>query len=321
MKSWVILTIWITLSIILVFGVTLTILVVSWRNNADELWSRISQEQSKLITKTIEEHLSIVEFTSQFVPSNLNYMLRYYARYDMYSGYHFASMGLLTRATNTSNGKYSWQIATYKEACPIYGYFYSDQSIYNNFYGYCANTTTIDYSTITYKGFDWGLKPQEAQLVDGIIEETYLPIFGLLGYQTLTHERRQEGGMVSFAEINLQTLSNYLRQNTTLVAMIKDNESGNIIATSSDYTTFQGWTVFAVPVTRTGLSWTVYVGVENVYEQVNQKMAVACGIALAMTVLIIVLTVLGTYCWISKPLETYREHGKMSYSPFDDFHQ
>lgn len=320
MKSYAILTIWLTISIVVVFAITLSILAVSWRNNANDLWTKISIEQSKLISDSVNDHLDMVEFASRFVPS-VEDMLKYYVMYDVYSGYRFTSMGLLTRATNTSNGKYSWQIATYKPACPIYGYFYSDQTIYNNFYGYCATTTSIDYSNITYRGYDWGLKPEEAQLVDGLLEETYLPIFNLLGDQTLTHEWKQPtGGLVSFAELNLQTLSNYLRQNTSLVAMIQDNKSGDIIATSSDYTTFQGWTVLAVPIKRTGLSWTVYVGVENIYEEVNQKIALACGIAAAMAIIVIFLTFVGTYFWISKPIANWKNDGLVkSYTPIDDF--
>lgn len=322
-----VISLWLILCVAIVFGATVGILVTSWRSNIHNLWFKISTEQTENVALVIDSHLNIVDFASRFVPFNgPESILDYYVSYDRHSGYHFSSMGTLTRATNTTNGKYSWQIARYEAACPIYGYFYSDQTIYDDFYGYCCNTTTIDYSNITYRGKDWGLKPEEAQLVDGIIEETYLPIFNLLGNPTLTHEWRRENGYVSFAELDLETLSEFLKQNiTTGVVLIVDNNLGEVIASSSEIikSPYQiqndNWSILSLSIKRTGLSWTIYAGVENIYQDVNYRLGVACGIALVIMVIISVFTILWTYCWITKPIQRLKNQADYAFTPISDF--
>lgn len=315
----------------------------------DTLWAQSAAQTTQNVQMAIETHLNAVMFAAQFVPlgdiSMANRLLHYFTRHDQYSGFHYSSMGTLTRAANTTSGKWSWQVANYPPSCPQYGYgyFYSNASIHPAFHGYCAfqNLSTIDWSTQTYSGFDWGLfSPTEVQLVvDATLDESFKPIFDLLNNPTLTYEvyRPTEAGLpasggryVTFAELQLSTLSTFMEQNVSVwngqgAAYIVDTQSHQVIAPrtgqSLDDILAQWSFVSMLRVQRTGLDWTLYVGVPDIYADMYYKIGVACAICACVVIALCISSILITYFWISKPLQQKMnkpEQQEIRYTPFSD---
>lgn len=334
----------VVVAMLAIFGITVGLLVNGWTESTHQLWNEVSREILSSVQTQIDDHLQTLIFASKNVPYRVQpdedpqALLDYFAAYDTQSGYRYGSMGYLTRATGTTNGKYSWQIAKYAPSCPtFYGYFFANASIYNEFHGYCTvGTTSIDYSNITYNGFDWGLKPEEAQLVDGNITQTFLPLFVLLGQTTITHEYDRGGGYVSFAELDLGTLTSYVQQNVSVwggrgVVIIIDNASGNTIATNAPGASLatvinSGWYV-AGP-TRTqyvGLDWSTYVAVPSIYEDTRAPIVVACVVSAAVVLAIVAATLLVSIMCVARPIErlSKRARGEMVHQEreefFDDF--
>ena len=331
-------TIWVVGGMLVIFAVTTGLLVNGWVESTRTLWREASAEVLAGVQTQIDDHLQTLIFASKFVPyqaepqEDPQALLNYFTAYDTQSGYRYGSMGYLTRATGTANGKFSWQIAKYY-VCPVYGYFFANASIYNAFHGYCADTTTIDYSNMTYSGFDWGMKPQEAALVDGNIAQTFLPLFVLIGQTTLTHEYGRGGGYVSFAELDLGTLTSYVQRNVSVwsgrgVAIIIDNASGQTIATNVAGVTLaamisSGW-YMAGPV-RTqypGLDWSTYVAVPSIYEDTKTPIVVACVVSAVVLLAIIALTVLLSIRFIARPIERLnkRVNGEIVHETKELFH-
>lgn len=337
MRLWVGISLSTTFIMVVVFGFTMGILVTSWRDNVQQQWQETSLETLRYVQDNIEDHLRAVQFAGRNVPVPVSdsissqaptpdTLLEYFVRHrPALYGYNISSLGYLTRANNTVNGKVSWQIAEYQESCPVWGYFFSDNAIHPDFQGYCADDDTINFGIQAYDGQDWGLKTEESRMVDGTLQETFLPVFTLLGQRTLTYEtRRTDDGYVSFADVNIETLSVFLQQNITLfngrgVAYIMDDATDTVIASTVPRpieTTSQWQYVRASTITRTGLSWTTYVTVESLYTDMYYRIAVACGVCGAIA---LILSNIGVYFWITKPLHSTEIEEKV-YTPFSDFH-
>lgn len=359
MKLWAGFSIWTTIAICICTGISIGVLVSGWKASAITMWTATASQIERNVKQTIEEHLSRVQFAANFVPiSTASDLLDYYGSYDISSGYRFGSMGYLTRGNSSSNAKLSWQIAKYF-VCPIYGYFYSNATINPNFYGYCANQTQIDYSIQSYSGFDWGLKPEEVSLIDGTLQSTFLPIFNLLGQFTLTYEtRRISNGIpyASFAELDLGTFTSYVASNVSVFngkgyAYVVETDNGQMIAStipqtvtfnetrltapqspssiirdtykSSDDST---WLISTFDSSRTGFEWTTYVVIERskVYGDLYYSVMIAAIICMCVALIVIGLTFLGVWLWITKPVRTIvkrlkGEHLDHAYTPISDF--
>lgn len=323
----------------------------------DVLWIQSSSQVTQNVKLSIDTHLNAVMFAAQFVPLGdivlSNRLLHYFSHHDQYSGYRYSSMGVLTLAANTTDGKWSWQVANYPQACPsepYYGYFYSDDSIHPAFYGYCAfsNLSTVDWSTRTYSGYDWGLfKPTEVQLVvDETLDESFKPIFDLLNNPTLTYEvvrpplfsqQQQQlpetsGRYVTFAELQLRSLSDFIKQNISVwngqgAVYIAETQSHQVIAPTTQQSLvsiLSQWSfVTSLRIQRTGLDWTIYVGVPDIYADMYYKIAVAAVICTFIVIILSVLSMLITHFWISKPLQQRMKKNpvdeKTTFTPFSDF--
>lgn len=201
-----------------------------WRADVDAMWNRAAFETQTRVSQAIHEDLAFIKLASSAVTDieqspllqsstisdsdQSNYqpasLIRLFNALDGGSGRTFNSLGFMRRQSPTTNGKLSWQIAK-GFGCSEYMYAYANGIIYPQFYGYCAleaNAQVLS-SNLAYNGTDWGLKPEEAQLLDGKRKALFLPVFNLLGKFMLTHEMAYGVGSfaVSFAEAALDTFT------------------------------------------------------------------------------------------------------------------
>lgn len=153
--------------------------------------------------------------------------------------YRFESIGIMLKYDVSPTSKLSWQIAR-EFGCPEFIYAFSDASFYPSFIGYCGFSNETVSTSLAYQGTDWGLKPDEVLLMEGVKNETFLPVFPLLNVMTLTYStnHRRPNGQVyglTFAEKSLKTVDNYF-QNLALenngVAFIFERQSGLMITAS-----------------------------------------------------------------------------------------
>jgi hypothetical protein len=304
MKLWVAVSSGIVFIVLLNTGITFAILVSAWKENVDALWSTASQTALTSVSLQINAHLDAVEFAAKRVPLDPTLLLGYYVGYrqDPSPKYHIDSLGFLGRG-GADPAKYSWQIAEYYVCDPQWGYFYSDASIHPQFHGYCANTTTIDYGTLAYNGTDWGLKPQEELLLDGTLNDVFLPIASIVGVPTLTYEVARLP-YVSFADIDLSSLVTFLTTQVNVwngqgVVTIRDVSTGQRIASnvpwSSDVSSTAGWYSASFTTQRSGLQWETTVAVRNIYDNMQWRIGVACGIAVSIAIIFAVIAILLIY--------------------------
>jgi hypothetical protein len=357
MKISAVVTIWTILAIAICTGVTLGICISQWQNAIISMWSETASQAEGSVRRVIEDHLNNSQFVANYVPLNSRpeELLQYFRQFDESGGYRYTSMGYLRSGTGP-NSKLSWQIAKYYTACPYLGYFYSDNLTNPAFYGYCANTSAVNFGNRTYSGFDWGLKPQEAQLLQGSLGLTYLPIFNLLGSFTLTCEVARLP-FVAFAELDLNTLTTYFSSNILILnglgnSYVVESSTGLMIASTVAGTVVSGgerlfafnssspivretynntqpnskWLISNFQTTRTGLDWITYVVVlkSDVYGNLYYSVMVAGLICMSVALVMIGLTLLGTFCWITKPIRhlAAKRNGDPSgpvYTPISDF--
>lgn len=153
------------------------------------------------------------------------------------------SLGIIQWAPNTTNGKVSWQVVA-GYGCPTLMYAAAEPSTYPTFTGYCINATTGEKAPgpPAYIGTDWGLKPEEADmLVTQTRTNVFLPVFALLGYYTLTYEERvtcsgsNKSYAAVFAELSLAKLDATLADLTnksTGASVILERTTGLLIGSS-----------------------------------------------------------------------------------------
>jgi hypothetical protein len=290
MKLWVAVSTGIVFIVLLNTGITFAILITAWKENVDTLWDTASQTALTSVSLQIDAHLDAVAFAAKRVPLDSGKLLEYYVGYaeEMTPRYHMDSLGFLGRGAGGDTAKYSWQIAEYY-VCPQWGYFYSDASIHPQFHGYCANTTTIDYSTLVYNGTDWGLKPEEKALLNGTLSDVFLPIGKIVNVPTLTYEVARSSSYVSFADIDLSTLVTFLTTQVNIwngqgVAVIRDVTTDQVIASTTANTPLTGWYTASFITQRSGLHWETTVAVQNIYDNMQWRIGVALGIAVAVAV-------------------------------------
>jgi hypothetical protein len=298
MKLWVAVSIGIVFIGLVSTGITFAILVTAWKDNVDALWNTASQTALTSVSLQIDAHLDAVEFAAKRVPLDPTLLLDYYVGYRQdLPTYHIIAFVFLGGGVGRPAAKYSWQIAEYY-TCPQWGYFYSDVSIHPQFHGYCANTTTIDYSTLVYNGTDWGLKEEEKMLLNGTLKDVFLPIATIVGVPTLTYEVAR-GPYVSFADIDLSTLVTFLNTQVNVWngqgrLVVRDLNTNEVIAGASGLD-LSGWYMASFVTQRSGLQWETTVAVQNIYNNMQWRIGVACGIAVGVAVVFAAIAILLIY--------------------------
>lgn len=142
---------------------------------------------------------------------------------------------------NSSN-KISFEVTSgsiVTPACPNYLYgFTSDDLQYES---YCiALNGTVDYSNSPYSGPDYGLVPGELSLLEGTAQALFLPVFNLVGRQSITYEvawrcdpndPRAYG--IGFGQTNLLLYSQYLESlGFEGIILIVERSNGLVVATN-----------------------------------------------------------------------------------------
>jgi hypothetical protein len=355
MKLEVGLSVWIALAIAIATGASLAICVTQWQNGVVYMWSGTAIQVENSVRHVVEDHLNHSQFVAQFVPLNSTptTLLQYFRQFDENEAFRFTSMGYLTNRTLPPvMDKLSWQIAKYYPACPYLGYFYADATTYPGFFGYCANTTFINFANASYSGFDWGMKPEEYNLVNGLLNITFLPIFNLLGSFTLTCEIARLP-YVSFAELDLNTLTTYFSSGISILkgagnAYIVETASGAMIASTINGTvvskgdrlfafnstsdaireTFNltqqssKWLISSFRTTRPGLDWTTYTIIlrSDVYGNLYYTVMVAGLVCMGVALLMIGLSVIGVYLWVTVFIRKHKNK-QLGYTPFDNLNE
>jgi hypothetical protein len=363
-----------SLGLIVLYGILVGIMVPGWKNSAKQLWDVAATETRDNIIGIVNSTLEYVQFAARAVPqlepalsdmmiANVGYdpkmLLRSFAAFNEFSTHRFGSFGFIRKANpapgRRENAKVSWQIAA-NYGCPTYMYAYSDELINPAFHGYCGNANgTVEWNRRVYSGTDWGLKPQEVALLDGSIAPsgTFLPIFELLGGFTLTFElaypQTAPAYAITFAELNLTTLSNHINQKVKLVrgsiAYIFENPSGGMIASTvpdtliapngTRYTAHlnpdstirqtatgsaSDWIVLSTRRLDVGLNWTVVVAVRDyeIYGGLNHAVTSASLIGLGVLAAVVLILWLGIHCCISRQSIARKEGTELPYSMFEE---
>lgn len=356
-------------ALVILYAILMGVMVSGWRNSAYEIWSITSIQTRDTMMEVVNATLDFVQFAARSVPQmdqalgnkmigdsgyDPTQLLRNFAAFNELSGYRFGSFGFLMHAKPSlpSNAKVSWQIAS-GFGCPTYMYAFSDNSINPAFYGYCGQSNgTVDFSQRAYTGFDWGLKPQEQELLDGTLGSpgVFLLVFDLLGAFTLTYELIYDSYAVTFAELDLTTLSNHISSqieifNNKSVAYIYETNSGALIASNVPGSLFDEnntrYTIDTVPVvpiretakgtnaawltvstrrTEPGLNWTIVVGVQEsyVYNNMNTRIIIASCAGLGVLIFLVITLWISIYCCVNKPLNAKRNNEPIPYTIFGD---
>jgi|SRR5579885_471620 len=368
MKLSVLSTTWATFCLLAVSGIVLAVLITGWQNNAVENWNYIASEMQDNILQAIHDSLDFLKFASSSPPfiepllANLNMpnccynpfqLARMFDVYDSESGFTFASFGMLIAAQGrvanltNPNGKLSWQIAK-GFGCSDYIYAYSDASINPKFLGHCVDSNGIvSWNDSAYIGGDWGLKPEEASILAGNMSYTFLPIFNLLGRFTLTHEIGYPTNVIGekyaviFAEISLQTFSDFISNNVSILGgkgyayiaetqtsamiastyntpqgVVVDSQGNRLSALTSNYSfisdTFQktgplvgNWRINTTRYQDQGLDWTITVVVKDsdIYGNMNYRIMVAALICMAVIIIFSALNIIGMMYLLSRSIQ------------------
>jgi hypothetical protein len=220
------------LSLLIVSGILIGVLYSSSASQIDDMVNKLSAEVQDNIDSKITDIIDelqleaiAVRFNEPLVLSgnmpNSSYdpiiLLRLM---NTFYNLNVESMGIIMKGPLgylNGNSKISWELAR-NFGCPYYIYAFADESTYPNFDGYCAFENGTISTQSAYNGTDWGLKPEEAMLLDGQLNETFLPIFSLLGTFTLTYESiyyyDNVPYVLTFAEKSLAQLDQFMSQLT-----------------------------------------------------------------------------------------------------------
>lgn len=142
---------------------------------------------------------------------------------------------------NTSN-KISFEVtdgSIVSPACPdyLYGFTTSDGL---NYQSYCVSDSGIvNYAYSPYSGPDYGLSQEEINLLQGRTKTDFLPVFGIVGRQSLSYEvawtcnatsdSRAYG--IAFAQTNLLLLSDYLQaMQLDGITFVVERDTGLLVA-------------------------------------------------------------------------------------------
>src|SRR5690606_29838499 len=121
--------------------------------------------------------------------------------------------------------------------CPAYLYGFTTQSL--EYESYCvARDGSVNYAVSPYSGPDYGLAPEEVALLEGRTDTDFLPVFNIVGRQSLTYEVtwRCDASSplaygIGFAQTNLLLLSAYLeRLALDGIIFIAERNSGLLVA-------------------------------------------------------------------------------------------
>jgi len=272
MKLWVLVSLVTGLLTILCAFSVIAIMVTGWHENVTDTWNIAAGHIQINIVDTLKENLDFLMFAATSPPFiepqlaqenmpfsdyNASQLTRMFTGYDGESGYHFNSFGMMIAGfgrvpgnETLPNAKLSWQVAK-GFGCPEYIYAFSDASINPLFLGHCAyENGTVDMANIAYSGADWGLKNQEQWILDGTLDNAFLPVTELLGHLMLTFEvgypvvaNTDDDGnatgryAVTFAEIDMNTFAQFVERNVTVLggkgyAYVVETVNGKMVAST-----------------------------------------------------------------------------------------
>lgn len=377
-------SIWTTFCLVVLFGCVIGIMITGWQNSVTNTWNIASIQTQNNIMQAMNASIDHVKFASRSIPfiepliseQNIpdadydpNRIVRSLDAFNTASGYQLGSFGMLMGKDGAPDAKLSWQIAIGFgcDSDPHEGeiYAFSDLSIHPRFIGYCVfKNETIDTSFLAYDAFDWGLKPEEKAILNGDIEETFI-LVSLLGQFTLTYEIGYPNYVagpkyaVTFAELNLQTFSDYLAQDITIMdgkgyayvfetttgAMIAStipdtvvmpngtrflthSSPNEVIANTHEFDSISSdWLVTHANRVEPGIDWTVVVAVRSsdVYGDMYYSILVASMVSLTILIVLIIATFVGAHLWITRPVQNLMRKvrgekvERVHYTPFDDF--
>ena len=272
------------------------------------------------------------------------------------------SLGFIMKAPNSSNGKVSWQIAL-GFGCPDYIYAYAEPGSYPLFLGHCAyRNVTIDWNNTAYNGTDWGLKPEESELLTSSpLQTIHLPIFALIDRLMLTIEHSITCDNLTiygavFAEQSLTQLDNALIEVTkddSTIAFIYERESGYLISSSVPSLTQKivngsilrvktseasngeitkiydsikmgtsetdDWWIVSTNLIEGDIDWVLVsaIPVKGYIQTLRNISGMAAGIAVAIIIVVLGLSVFITLKFVSQPLRTFTQNLK-NYGPLNN---
>lgn len=337
------------IGLVVLFACMIGIFVSGWKNNSIQNWNYASAQTQSNIELVLNASLNAVKFAAKSVPNfeflltnksipmsgyNPYSLIQMFDAFDQNSNFNYGSMGIMMHHPNKSlpNAKLSWQIAK-GFWCNPYIYAFSDLAINPMFWGYCASTNgTVNYNILSYNESDWGLKPQEKLILDGGLNETFLPVFNLLEHFTLTFESGYPAGpgpkyAVTFAELDLDAFSNYIAKQVDImsgkgIAYIFETQTGAMIAsnipstivngTGFRYFTFNSssyviqstfspdnsstlgsdWIVSRLYRSEPGLDWTIVVAIKYSDVYGDLNYAIMVACLVSMAVLIVLIILL-----------------------------
>lgn len=336
MKYWVAFSFGISLMLIACASITIGVMADGWQKSADAMWSFSSSQIQENLRNVIHDMLSFLKFSASSVPYftpslytksvppsgfDPTLLIRMYDTFNRNSGFNFNSFGFLRRINSTSNAKESYQIAKFY-LCPNVIWAYSDPSINPEFVGYCVDENdSFNSSKKDYEGFDWGLKPNEAAILDGKLQSSFLPLFNLLGNFTLTYEMSWKAGYaVTFAEMDVTLLSRYVSNLSILggkgIIHIYENPDGLMVASTDGKVVYPNGTRYRFQeapnsdyivnkqiYVDTGINWTIQISIlqRDIYGDMRYFLGVSIGISFAVLVCFVILTFVAMKYWISSP--------------------
>lgn len=297
---------WCTACVCAVFLSCLFVMRAGWITNVSHTWDLSAGETQQRIVQSINGSLNFLKFASASVPyiepdiGNMpasgydpSALIRMYQAYNGESDYSFGSFGFMERHPNSTTEKLSWQIANYPTLCPYRVYCFSDLSVYPLFVCHCVLANgTVDYSSRPYNGTDYGFKPDEEAILDGRMNETFLPIFDLVGTFTLTHELGILGHeAIAFAEMSLGLFTAFVESLDILeglgVAYVAESATGAMLASTDPRAVFgpAGARLFAFNSSDPGVSSTFWSAVSSFAQRLpNGSIALSGSASGSLTV-------------------------------------
>jgi len=252
---WVVLGLLSVLPPLIVGVFNITTLFFGSQNQMNRLYDEMVVDIHNGIYNTITQYFDSMKVVAKGVvelePLFKNYSMPEDGSYDpstlirymsmLKDDFRFESVGMMIPFNSSETSKLSWQIA-HGFGCPEFIYAYSDASIYPTFLGHCTFTNGTISKNLDYQGVDWGLKPDEIELMKGTKSETFLPVFALLNVMTLTFSSayRYESDItkvygLTFAEKSLTTINHYfedLQLGNNGVAFIFERNNGAMLTAS-----------------------------------------------------------------------------------------
>ena len=345
----------------------------SYQQLGSMIESDMQQSANSLLANLYEAAIFLIELEPMIKNCQMGDNYQPTAMIELFNGLsqdetrQLGSLGFISKAPNTTNGKLSWQVAL-GFGCPKYIYAYAEATTYPLFLGFCASSDlTIDRNTTAYNGSDWGLKPEEADLLIANVSANrtiHLPIFALIDRLMLTVERTvscpgKVGYGAVFAEQSLGQLDRALSQITSqedtpgtvafiyerqtqflissslpnltqsvapngTVSRVKISETNNGVlreiygAVANNNIETENWWIVSTPFINQDIDWILVsaIPVGGYVQTIRNISGMAIGIAVAIIVSVLLISILVTRWTVSLRLKSILERAK-KYVPLD----